>query len=200
MYYERNGYLTTIVGSMFSEKSGELISRLLKISEYQHRKVCVFKPGIDNRFAENEVVSRIGLRIKCHNLPQHIDVSSIAHLIDQYDVFGIDEVQSFDETIMELVDYLLDNNKEVLVSGLNTDFTGKPFAQTANLMAMADEVVQKYAYCSKCGRPAVRSQLIVNGSAVTKMDGSAIVIGDKAYEPRCRHCFEKEKKSYGKSN
>lgn len=197
MYNEKNGYLTAIVGSMFSEKSGELISRLLKISEYQHRKVCVFKPGIDNRFAENEVVSRIGLRIKCHNLPQHIDVASIAYLANEYDVFGIDEVQFFDETIMELVDYLLDNNKEVIVSGLNTDFTGKPFAQTASLMAMADEVVQKYAYCARCGRPAVRSQLILNGEPVTKIEETAIIIGDKTYEPRCRHCFEKERKIYG---
>lgn len=200
MYYEKNGYLTAIVGSMFSEKSGELISRLLKISEYQHRKVCVFKPGIDNRFAENEVVSRIGLRIKCHNLPQHIDVASIAYLVDKYDVFGIDEVQFFDESVLELVDYLLDNEKEVLVSGLNTDFTGKPFPQTASLMAMADEVVQKYAFCAKCGRPAVRSQLIVDGVPVVKMGKNNIVIGDKTYEPRCRHCFEKEKKTYEKGN
>lgn len=194
MKYKEGAYLTTIVGSMFSEKSGELISRLLKISEYQHRKVCVFKPGIDNRFAENEVVSRIGLKIRCHNLPQHIDMALIENLVDNYDVFGIDEVQFFDESVIELVNYLLDNGKEVLVSGLNTDFTGKPFAQTASLMAISDEVVQKYAYCSKCGRPAIRSQLVVDGKAVTKMDGTAIIIGDKAYEPRCRHCFEKESK------
>ena len=192
--YERNGYLTAIVGSMFSEKSGELISRLLKISVYQHRKVCVFKPAIDNRFAENEVVSRTGLRIQCRNFPASISVNDVKDIVNEYDVFGIDEVQFFDESVLDVVEYLLDNDKEVLVSGLNTNFVGQPFAQTASLMAMADEVVQKYAYCAKCGRPAIRSQLVVNGIAVTKMDGDGIVIGDTTYEPRCRHCFEKEKK------
>lgn len=197
--YERNGYLTAIVGSMFSEKSGELISRLLKISAYQHRRVCVFKPEIDNRFSTNEVVSRIGLKIQCRNLPTSISVDDIKDIVDDYDVFGIDEVQFFDDSILNIVEYLLDSNKEVLVSGLNTNFVGKPFPQTASLMAMADEVVQKYAYCAKCGRPAIRSQLVINGKAVTKTEGDAILVGDTTYEPRCRHCFEKEK-NYGKDD
>ncbi len=194
MYYEgKGGHLTTIVGSMFSEKSGELISELLKIDKYQHRKVCVFKPGIDNRFAENEVVSRIGLRITCHNLPQAVKIDHIKPFIDKYDVFGFDEVQFFDEGILDVVYYLFEHDKQVMVSGLNTDFTGKPFAQTASLMAISDQVIQKYAICACCGRPAVHSQLIVDGVEVTKMDGNNIIIGDKTYQPRCRRCFKKEK-------
>jgi thymidine kinase len=63
-------------------------------------------------------------------------------------------------------------------------------------MAMADEVVQKYAFCSKCGQPAVRSQLIVDGKPVTKITNNSIVIGDKTYEPRCRSCFAKEVANY----
>lgn len=191
--YDKRGYLTAIVGSMFSEKSGELISRLLKISAYQHRRVCVFKPEIDNRFSADEVVSRIGLKIRCRNLPIAVSVDNVKSLIDDYDVFGIDEVQFFDESIIDVVDYLLDNDKEVLVSGLNTDFVGKPFPQTASLMALADEVVQKYAYCAKCGRPAIRSQLVIGGKEVTSTNGNTILVGDTTYEPRCRHCFEEEK-------
>lgn len=183
--------LTVIVGSMFSEKSGELISRLLKISAYQHRPVVVFKPAIDNRFAENEVVSRIGLRIPCRNLATTATIEDVSQYLDEYEVFGIDEVQFFDESILAVVDYLLDNGKEVMVSGLNTDFCGKPFPTTASLMAMADEVVQKYAYCAVCGRPAIRSQLIVDGDEVTQPQQGMVVIGDTAYEPRCRHCFKK---------
>jgi len=194
MFYNdgKSGFLTVIVGPMMSEKSGELISKLIKSEKYQKQRVCAFKPKIDNRFADDEVVSRIGLSIKCKNLDLKVTIADIEQYINDYDVFGIDEVQFFNkDSISTVINYLLDNKKSVIVCGLSTDYLGKPFGCIGDILSISDEIVQKYAYCSKCGRPAIHSQLIENGIEVTSKR-EVINIGT-GYEPRCRLCFKKEK-------
>lgn len=193
MFYNdgKSGFLTVIVGPMASEKSGELISKLMKAEKYQKQRVCAFKPNIDNRFADNKLVSRIGLSMDCENLDLNVKISDVEKYIDKYDVFGIDEIQFFDkDSIISVINYLLDNNKHVMVCGLALDYLGNPFGCIGDVMAIADEIIQKYAYCTKCGRPAIHSQMIENGVEVTTRR-DIINIGT-GYEPRCRLCFKRE--------
>lgn len=189
------GFLTVIAGPMASEKSGELIQRCKKAEKYQHKNVVIFKPVIDNRFSTNEVVSRIGLRAKCYNLPVcNIDLHVYDALLWDADIVAIDEIQFFDESIVKAVKILLKKKKHVIACGLNMDYLGRPFGHIGTLLALADEVVQKYAYCAVCGRPAIHTQRLRNGKALTEQLESNIKIddigGEEAYEPRCRLCFE----------
>ena len=188
------GYLTVITGPMASEKSGELIQRCKKAEKYQHKKVVVFKPQIDNRFSNDEVVSRIGLSIPCRNLPIHqVDLSLYEKDLKDCDIVAIDEIQFFDESIILAVKQLLKEGKHVIVSGLNMDYLGQPFGQIGTLLAIADEIIQKFAYCACCGRPAIHTQRLYQGKPVTQRFESNIKIdavgGVDTYEPRCRLFF-----------
>lgn len=193
MFYNdgKSGFLTVITGAMMSEKSGELISSLIKAEKYQKKRICAFKPKIDNRFSNDEVASRIGLSLKCKNLNLDVTVNDIAEYVEEYDVFGIDEIQFFNkDSIISVINYLLAHNKHVIACGLSTDYLGNPFGCIGDVLAIADEIIQKFPYCSKCGRPAIHSQLIENGVEVTsKRDVINIGFG---YEPRCRLCFKRE--------
>lgn len=185
------GFLTTIIGPMFSEKSGELIKRCLTAEKYQGKKVVVYKPALDNRFAEDEVVSRIGLRIVAHKLDHNLanaDIEAIYEFCKDANIVAFDEAQFFTHEIVDVVGHLVRAGKHVIVAGLNLDFLGKPFGYLNEILLFSDEIKIKSAFCSCCGRPAMYTQRLLNGTPVT--DGEIVAIGDaESYEPRCRLCF-----------
>lgn len=193
------GFLTTIIGPMFSEKSGELIKRCIQAREYQNKHVEVFKPRLDNRFSDDEVVSRIGLRMKAHSIHQDLSQVDIpgeilapcqdAHMV------AFDEAQFFSQELVGIVELLLQEGKHVIVAGLNLDYLGRPFGCIGTLLLFSDEIVTKSAFCKCCGRPAMYTQRLVDGKPIsrTEEDERLVVIGDsESYEPRCRLCVVKE--------
>lgn len=192
LYFDgKSGLVTVITGPMFSEKSGELIKRSRKLEKYGHKKVIGFKPSIDNRFSSDEIVSRIGLKMKAKPIAKDIDDRLYKEVMERAkfcDVIAFDEAQFFNERIVEITKELAYKGKMVLVSGLNLDYRGKPFGSIGELMTQADEVITLTAHCSCCGRPAIFTQRLINGHPVK--DGPVELVGDtEAYEPRCRLCF-----------
>jgi thymidine kinase len=175
------GSLEVICGSMFSGKSEELIRRLTR-AKIARRRVQVFKPRLDDRYSEVEVVSHGGLRLTA------FAVSTSGEVLEKTDarteVVGIDEAQFFDAGIVEVARRLADLGKRVIVAGLDQDYLGRPFEPMPALMAEAEEVTKTRAICVRCGAPASRTQRLVE-SAERVVVGAAGI-----YEARCRRCFE----------
>ncbi len=175
------GSVEVICGSMFSGKSEELIRRLTR-AKIARQRVQVFKPKVDTRFSEVEVVSHGGLRL----LAVAVEKSSeILELTDaRSDVVGIDEAQFFDAGVVEVVDRLANLGKRVIVAGLDQDYLGRPFDPMPALMAAAEEVMKTRAICVRCGSPASRTQRLVASEERVVVGASGV------YEARCRRCFE----------
>lgn len=187
MHEQSKGSLELICGSMFSGKSEELIRRL-KRAELAKQQVLVFKHSLDNRSTIEYVVSHCGSKLKAIPLenPQEILELVSPHVT----VIGIDEVQFFDLSIINVVCDLVDAGKRVIVAGLDLDFRGKPFGPIPTLMAIADSVTKLQAICVHCGKNAHFSQRLVNGKPA-KHDDPLIVIGaEEAYQARCRSCHQ----------
>ncbi len=179
----RPGSLEVICGSMFSGKSEELIRRL-RLARIAHQRVQVFKPAIDTRYADEELVSHSDFRITARAVATSGEILSQVH--DLTVVIGIDEVQFFDAGIIEVCNKLANQGKRVIVAGLDQDYRGRPFPPMPELMAVGEYVTKLLAVCAVCGDPANRSQRIKGGDAVVELGAS------DRYEARCRRHFEPE--------
>ncbi len=177
------GWIEVIVGPMFSGKSEELIRRLRR-AEIARLRVQIFKPLIDARYAANEIVSHSGLGIRSDNVNSAAEV--LARIEPRTEVIGIDEAQFLGEELVAVCTKLADMGKRVIVSGLDTDFMGRPFEPMPRLLAVAEEITKLLAICVRCGNPAVNTQRLV-------ASGDLIVVGAVGmYEARCRRCFQPE--------
>ncbi|BAV04669.1 thymidine kinase [Filimonas lacunae] len=176
---ERRGWIEVICGSMFSGKTEELIRRLKRV-KIANLKVEIFKPAIDVRYHEMQVVSHDSNAI----LSTPIENSQTILLLAQdVDVVGIDEAQFFDEEIIHVCETLAVRGVRVIVAGLDMDFLGKPFGPMPQLLAIADYITKLHAICVKCGN-------IANISHRKTTQGSQVLLGEKdVYEPLCRHCY-----------
>lgn len=178
----RPGRIEVVCGSMFSGKTEELIRRM-KRAKFARQKVEIFKPAIDTRYSDNDVVSHDNNAIP--STP--IDASaSILLLSSDIDVVGIDEAQFFDEGIVDVCNELANKGVRVIVAGLDMDYTGKPFGPMPALCAIADDVTKVHAICVKCGAIAYLSHRLVANSR-------QVMLGEKEeYEPLCRDCYQRE--------
>jgi thymidine kinase len=175
------GWIEVICGSMFSGKSEELIRRLRRTIIAKQR-VQIFKPVIDSRYSDAEIVSHSEMRMPS------ISVASSAELLEKVDhrteVVGIDEAQFFDEGLVDVAQRLADQGKRVIVAGLDKDFRGMPFGPIPALMAVAEDVTKTLAICMRCGSPANNTQRLVESEEL-------VVVGAQGvYEARCRRCYE----------
>ncbi|RYG71711.1 thymidine kinase [Lentibacillus lipolyticus] len=192
---KQNGWVEVICGSMFSGKSEELIRRVRRAT-YGNLSVRVFKPSIDDRFADESVVSHNGTTIMAR------PVRNAAELLDslgnqKLDVIGIDEVQFFDEAIVDAADVLANNGVRVIAAGLDTDFRGEPFGPMPKIMAQGESVSKLNAICPICGSPASRTQRLINGKPASYDDPVILVGASESYEPRCRHHHDVPNKPSG---
>jgi thymidine kinase len=174
------GWIEIIVGPMFSGKTEELIKRLRR-AMYARQKVVVFKPDLDDRFAKNEIVSRTKTKLRSITIS---NPTQILELAQNEEVVGIDEVQFFDKSILDIINKLANMKKRVIVAGLDLDFKAEPFSNVSYLLSTAEYICKTLAICLVCGNPAARSQRLLSGG------NDLIVVGDvEAYEARCRNCF-----------
>jgi thymidine kinase len=174
------GWIEVICGSMFSGKTEELIRRLRR-ARIARQTIESFKPALDDRFSDDEVVSHDENAIS--TTPVHA-ASQILLMAENADVIGIDEAQFFDDDLVGVCRQLAQDGKRVLVAGLDQDYQGEPFEPIPQLMAVAEHVTKLHAICVVCGGPANHSQRIVQG------DDRVLLGATEAYEPRCRSCFE----------
>lgn len=180
--YHRPGRIEVVCGSMFSGKTEELIRRM-KRAKFAKQRVEIFKPSIDVRYSEEDVVSHD--RNSIPSTP--IDSSaSILLLSSEIDVVGIDEAQFLDERLPEVCNELANRGVRVIVAGLDMDFKGVPFGPIPALCAIADEVTKVHAICVKCGSLAYISHRLAH-------DEKRVLLGETSeYEPLCRECYMKE--------
>ncbi|MFZ5941806.1 MAG: thymidine kinase [Bacteroidota bacterium] len=176
---KRGGWIEVICGSMFSGKTEELIRRL-KRARIARQKVEIFKPRIDVRYSEEEVVSHDENAI----LSSPVDTSrNILLLANEVDVVGIDEAQFFDDGLVEVCNILAERGIRVIVAGLDMDFRGKPFGPIPKLLATAEYVTKVHAICVRCGN-------LAHYSHRTSAEEKLVLLGETdVYEPLCRECF-----------
>lgn len=192
MYHTyREGWIEVISGCMFAGKTEELIRRI-KVLKYAKKKIVVFKPKIDNRFDEVNVVSHAGSSVKSYAISSASEI--FAYIDEDVDVIAIDEVQFFDEEIVAVCDHYADLGKRVMVAGLDMDFRGVPFGVMPKLFTLAEFVTKLTAVCTICGAPATRTQRLVDGKPAGYNDPIILVGASESYEARCRHCHQVEKK------
>ncbi len=183
MRTNKTGRIEVIAGCMFSGKSEELIRRL-KRAQIARQKVQVFKPSIDTRYSEIEVVSHNGEKIT--GIPVK-DSAKLYSLIDRNaDVIGIDEAQFFDEGIVKVANKLADEGFRVILAGLDMDFRREPFGPMPNLLAIADDVQKLHAICTICGEDAMYTQRLINGQPANYNDPVIMIGASEKYEARCR--------------
>ena len=166
---------------MFSGKTEELIRRLKRV-QIAGLKAEIFKPAIDTRYHETDIVSHDSSRVRSTPVENHYNILLLASDVD---VVGIDEAQFFDPGIVEVVEDLALKGVRVIVAGLDMDYMGKPFGPMPALLARAEYITKLHAICVKCGEIANYSYRII------KVE-EQVLLGEKnIYEPRCRRCFYK---------
>ena len=179
--YRKSGCVEVICGSMFSGKTEELIRRL-KRAQFANQKIAIFKPIIDVRYSEVEVVSHDLHSIKSTPIA---DAATMLGIPPEVEVVGIDEAQFFGDNLVEVCQELANRGVRVIIAGLDTDFQGKPFGPMPQLMAIAEDVQKVHAICVRCGNLANHSHRLTKSSDL-------VVLGEKdLYEPLCRECYNK---------
>ncbi|MEE2829437.1 MAG: thymidine kinase [Myxococcota bacterium] len=173
------GWIEVITGCMFSGKTEELIRRLVR-ARYAKQEVIIFKPALDTRYADGEIVSHSKLSLKAHRVQT---ADEVWRLGKGGQLVAVDEVQFFGPDIVPVVESLANSGARVIVAGLDQDYRGQPFEPIPTLMAVAEYVTKNLAICMRCGNPADRSQRLVNRA-------ERVLLGEtESYEARCRRCF-----------
>jgi len=177
----QHGWIEVICGSMFSGKTEELIRRI-KRTQFANQTLLLFKPAIDNRYSENNVVSHQGNAVEAHLIN---DSSEILSLWKNEKVVAIDEGQFFDDGIIDVCHTLASKGARVIIAGLDMDYTGKPFGPMPNLLSIAEYVTKVHAICLSCGNLAQFSHRTANEA------GQVLVGAVEKYQPLCRSCYNK---------
>jgi thymidine kinase len=176
----KTGWVEVICGSMFSGKTEELIRRL-KRAKIAQQKVEIFKPAIDTRYHESDIVSHNQTVIR--STPVHAS-DEILLMTSDCEVVGVDEAQFFDAGIVDVVNKLAESGKRVIVAGLDMDSKGVPFGPMPALMSVAEYVTKVHAICVVCGE-------IANYSYRKIANEQQVMLGElDSYEARCRKCFQ----------
>ena len=174
------GWIEVVCGSMFSGKTEELIRRLNR-ARIAKQKVEIFKPAIDTRYDDDDVVSHDSNTVSSTAVE---NASQILFYADEFDVVAIDEAQFFGNDLVDVCNKLAAKGKRVIVAGLDMDYLGKPFVPIPALLASAEYVTKVHAICMKCGSLASYSHRTIK-------DDKLVVLGETdSYEPLCRACFK----------
>ncbi len=178
-----HGWIEVICGSMFSGKTEELIRRLRR-AEFANQKLLLFKPRIDNRYSEEKIMSHNGSSFEA------IQVDSSHEILTHWKkekIIAIDEIQFFDDSIVDIVNELANKGVRVICAGLDMDYKGKPFGPMPFILACAEYVTKVHAICMSCGIPAQFSH------RKTKQEEQVMLGTKEEYEPLCRSCYNKIK-------
>jgi thymidine kinase len=181
------GSLEVITGSMFCGKTEELIRRLRR-ARIAKQQVQVFKPAVDSRYNHQKVTSHSGIDVDA--IPVESSQAILDLLEQNTTVVGIDEVQFFDDDIINVVEKLAEQGVRVIVTGLDMNFRGEPFGCMPHLMARAERVEKLQAICMVCGEEASRTQRLVDGNPAYYDDPIVVVGAQEMYEARCRQHHE----------
>ncbi len=182
----KDGWIEVITGSMYAGKTEELLRRIRRI-QYAKKPYLLFKPLIDTRYSHDEVVSHNNTKAKSILINKPSLILEYVKEEHPYAV-AIDEVQFFDDEIINVCEMLANQGIRVIVAGLDRNFRGEPFGVMPELLCRAEYVTKLNAICQVCGAPATRTQRIINGKPAHYKDPIILVGAKEQYEARCRHC------------
>ncbi len=178
---QKVGWIEAICGPMFSGKSEELIRRLRR-ARIARKFVQVFKPELDNRYSETEIVTHGDVRMPSESVRSAEEI--LGKLERRTQVIGIDEANFFGPQLVAVADQLADSGKQVIIAGLDTDFMGRPFPPIPDLLAISESITKTLAICMCCGNPAKHTQRLIYSDELIFVGAAG------SYEARCRACFE----------
>ena len=185
--HKKTGCIEVVCGSMFSGKTEELIRRL-KRAQFANQKIAIFKPAVDNRYSDVEVVSHDFHKITSNPIS---DPAAMLEVGPEIEVVGVDEAQFFDASLVDVCQTLANRGIRVIVAGLDTDYLGIPFGPMPQLMAVAEDVQKVHAICVKCGA-------LANHSHRLSRSKDLVLLGEKdVYEPLCRECYNRARAEEG---
>ena len=177
--HKKSGCIEVVCGSMFSGKTEELIRRLRR-AQFANQKIAIFKPTLDNRYSDVEVVSHDFHKLTSTPIKDPADMLKVGPDVQ---VVGVDEAQFFGDSLVEVCQTLANRGVRVIVAGLDMDYLGQPFGPMPRLMAVAEDVQKVHAICVKCGALATFSHRLSKSQDL-------VLLGEKdVYEPLCRDCF-----------
>ena len=177
--HRKSGCIEVVCGSMFSGKTEELIRRLRR-AQFANQKIALFKPTVDNRYSDVEVVSHDFHKLTSTPIKDPADMLKVG---PEVKVVGVDEAQFFDDSLVDVCQALANRGVRVIVAGLDMDYLGQPFGPMPRLMAVAEDVQKVHAICVKCGALATFSHRLSKSQDL-------VLLGEKdVYEPLCRDCF-----------
>ena len=177
--HKKSGCIEVVCGSMFSGKTEELIRRLRR-AQFANQKIALFKPTVDNRYSDVEVVSHDFHKLTSSPIKDPADMLKVG---PEVKVVGVDEAQFFGDSLVEVCQTLANRGVRVIVAGLDMDYLGQPFGPMPRLMAVAEDVQKVHAICVKCGALATFSHRLSKSQDL-------VLLGEKdIYEPLCRDCF-----------
>ncbi|MBR6882400.1 MAG: thymidine kinase [Bacteroidales bacterium] len=177
--HRKSGCIEVVCGSMFSGKTEELIRRLRR-AQFANQKIALFKPTVDNRYSDVEVVSHDFHKLTSTPIKDPADMLKVG---PEVKVVGVDEAQFFDDSLVDVCQALANRGVRVIVAGLDMDYLGQPFGPMPRLMAVAEDVQKVHAICVKCGALATFSHRLSKSQDL-------VLLGEKdIYEPLCRDCF-----------
>ncbi len=177
---QRSGWIEVICGSMFSGKTEELIRRLRR-ARIANQEVKIFKPQVDVRYSEENIVSHNANQIESIPLTH---AKQILDHIDEVEVVGIDEAQFFDLELPNVCEKLALKGIRVILAGLDMDYKGQPFGPMPHLLSVAEYITKVHAICQHCGNLATHSYR-------KTVESSKVLLGEKeTYEARCRTCYQ----------
>ena len=177
-----------ITGPMSCGKTEELLRRI-KRAIIAKKKVKVISPALDTREQGDYIKSRNGMFLEAIKVKSASEI--LTHITSEDKIVAIDELQFFDDEIIDVIKSLMDMGKKVIGSGLDLDFKSEPFGQMPNLLAIATKVDKLTAVCMKCGCDfATRTQRLIDGKPADKNSPTIMIGGDETYEARCVKCYE----------
>ncbi|WP_128476077.1 thymidine kinase [Halorussus pelagicus] len=182
-----SGWVEVVTGCMFSGKTEELLRRLRR-AEIAGQEVAAFKPSLDDRYGEGTVGSHNGRQWDATVVDPEESVWDIPEELNGEEVVAIDEANFFSEELVEVCEFLADDDRRVVVSGTDQTFRGEPFDPLPRLIALAEYVDKYQAICAQCGEPATRNQRLIDGEPAHVEDPTIMVGADESYEARCRNC------------
>lgn len=179
----KKGSIEVVCGPMFAGKTEELIRRIKRL-EYAKKNYLVFKPKVDDRYSKTSIVSHNKNEKNAIVIENSQEI--LTHDLKGVDAVIIDEAQFFDDHIIKVSDQLADRGIRVIVGGLDRDFKGDPFGPMPGLLAIAEEVTKLTAICVISGKPATRTQRLINGKPAGYHEPIVLIGAEESYEPRAR--------------
>lgn len=178
-----SGSIEVICGPMFAGKTEEIIRRVRRL-QYAKKNVLAFKPKIDNRYADDFIISHNRSSVEAINIEKPAEI--LKHIKPETHAVVVDEAQFFDSSIVDIVNYLADKGIRVIIGGLDNNFKGEPFGPMPQLLSIAETVTKLTAICVVSGEPATRTQRLINGKPANYNDPIVLIGAEESYEPRAR--------------